>query len=71
MVGFLAQVSGAELYLFNQAGDIVETKTYRAGVPPPANSMVAMLSGTEDMQTGPASSSKRAANRANVLGSQC
>jgi hypothetical protein len=52
LVGFLSQVSGAQLYVFDKTGNIVETKTYRAGLPPPANSLVTMLSGTENTQTG-------------------
>ena len=28
MVGFLSQYSGAELHIYNEAGDLIDTKTY-------------------------------------------
>lgn len=43
MVGFLAQVTGAELRIYDRAGDVIETKIFREGVPPPEKSLVNML----------------------------
>ena len=34
MVGFLAQLTGAEMRIYNEAGSLIETKMFREGVRP-------------------------------------
>jgi hypothetical protein len=43
MVGFLSQVSGSELTIYDLAENIIEVKTFREGVSPAEKSMVTML----------------------------